>query len=108
LDNKSLASINFLSENINHEKYVSKDSKIEGIKINPITYHTEIKINGNVEKFDIKVFKSDKSYTVSLSNTPIRATIARPLHISNTELDLALKEILNNWETLYLYPDLER
>ncbi|MDE1813165.1 MAG: hypothetical protein KGI05_00740 [Thaumarchaeota archaeon] len=98
-----MASINFLNEKINYEKITNRDTKIKGITANPITFHLIVEIEGRNEELDLKVRKDGPSYTVSIMHPTIHGTINRTLHCSNTDLDLAIKDVLGNWEKLLLF-----
>ena len=96
-------SLNFTSENIDVKQYVSQDSKIQSLTVNPITYHATIEIEGTKQSLEITVMKlPGGGFNAMINDSLVRGTMTDPLNVAASDVQTAIKNVLANWEKCYL------
>ena len=96
-------SLNFTSKNIDVKRYVSQDSKIQSITVNPIIYHTTIEIENSKQSLEINVMKlPGGGFNVMINDPLVRGTITDPLNVAASDVETTIKNVLANWEKCYL------
>ena len=96
-------SLNFTSENVDVKQYISPDSKIQKITVNPITYHTTIEIENTSHAIEIIVMKEPGGgFNATIKDIGTRATMTNPFSSSASDVKTSLKMVLANWEKCFL------
>ena len=96
-------SLNFTSDIVDVAKYVSPDSKIKKLTVNPITFHVTIEIENTSQTVEITVMKLPNGGFNAMINDPtVQGTITDPLNSAAFDVQTAIKSVLANWEKCYL------
>jgi len=97
-----LVSLNFTSKNIDVKQYVSQDSKIRSLIVNPITYHATIEIENSKQSLEITVMKlPDGGFNAMINDSVVRGTMTTPLNVAASDVQTAIKNVLANWEKCF-------
>ena len=96
-------SLNFTSDIVDVAKYVSLDSKIKKMTVNPITFHVTIEIENTSQSVEITVMRlPDGGFNAMINDPTVQGTMTDPLNSAASDVQTTIKNVLANWEKCYL------